>query len=238
MFQAATHGKKSSIRQLLATKHIANPYYADYNPVIDVSKQILRNEYANFGDRRETSAFLFDVSMLFEYFIRKLLKRKDLRFHGKTEQELGIPCGISDGNRRRKLIPDLVFEMNDHAYVFDVKYKSFDFRYGVQREDLFQLHTYAGQIANIRPLAGCGLIYPIGESRWNAQGLEKTSGLISDVFQLAGDPVPFHVVFLKIPEQGEISDDNWPKHFHAAFKRNCELFTNQLIDTIARPVFA
>lgn len=45
------------------------------------------------------------------------------------------------------------------TYVFDVKYKPFDLRYGVDRGDLFQLHTYAGQISNNNELGGCGFIF-------------------------------------------------------------------------------
>ena len=69
-FQIATQGKRSTLQDLLATLPVRNPYYADYNPVITLSKQILRDELSDFGDQSETSAFFFDVSMLFEYFVR------------------------------------------------------------------------------------------------------------------------------------------------------------------------
>ena len=144
-----------------------NPYYADYNPVIKLSKQILRNELLNFGAPSEASAFFFDVSMLFEYFVRKLLKRAGVALHEKSGRQWQIPSGLRHGYIQRKLIPDLIFDLNDETYVFDVKYKSFDFNYGVSREDLFQLHTYIGQVSNQHNVAGCGFIYPIRESRWN-----------------------------------------------------------------------
>lgn len=236
MFQAATHGEKASMHQLLSTKHSTNPYFADYNPVIDLAKQILRNQYSNFGDRQETSAILFDVSMLFEYFIRKLLDRKGVHFHRKSNEELSIPCGLLNAKRRRQLIPDLVFEVDGSTFVFDVKYKAYDFRFGVNREDLFQLHTYAGQVANSSNLAGCGLIYPIRETRWASEGLDKSAGIIKDMFKLAGYAVPFYVVFLKIPEQGDISVEDWPKRFHADFTTSCDSFVNQLLRSIITPI--
>jgi 5-methylcytosine-specific restriction enzyme subunit McrC len=147
-FQIATRRQRAELQDLLATKPIRNPYYADYNPVITLSKQILRNELSDFGDKSQTSAFLFDISMLFEYFVRKLLKGAGVVFHSKKSPDLAIPTGLQNGFTRRSLIPDLVFDIDCGTYVFDVKYKSFDFSYGVSREDLFQLHTYIGQVSN------------------------------------------------------------------------------------------
>jgi hypothetical protein len=201
-FQIATQGKRSTLQDLLATLPVRNPYYADYNPVITLSKQILRDELSDFGDQSETSAFFFDVSMLFEFFIRKLLKRARAEFHEKNGRQWRIPSGLRHGYTHRKLIPDLVFDLNAETYVFDVKYKSFDFgRYGgVSREDLFQLHTYIGQVSNEHNVAGCGFIYPIRESSWRDHGLEATQGIFSETINQGGRTIPFHVVFLKIPE--------------------------------------
>jgi 5-methylcytosine-specific restriction enzyme subunit McrC len=231
-FQIATQGRRTPLRDLLTTKPIRNPYYSDYNPVIALSKQILRNEYADFGDQSQTSAFFFDVSMLFEYFIRKLLKRSGASFHSKTNHLLEIPTGLLTGYTRRKLIPDLVFDLDGQTYVFDVKYKSFDFRYGVNREDLFQLHTYIGQFSNQSIVAGCGFIYPIRESRWHTQELESTAGIFSDTFAQGNRTIPFRVVFLKVPEQGETPSDVWPSYFRSAFKSSCNTFTHKLLCAI------
>lgn len=228
-FQIATQGRRTPLRDLLATKPIRNPYYADYNPVIALSKQILRNEYADFGDQSLTSAFFFDVSMLFEYFIRKLLKRSGVSFHSKTNRQWVIPSGLLTGHTRHKLIPDLILDLGGQIYVFDVKYKSFDFRYGVIREDLFQLHTYIGQLSNQHTVAGCGFIYPIRESRWHAQGLESTAGILSDTLVQGGRTIPFHVAFLKVPEQGDITSDAWPSRFRSDFKSSCNTFTHGLL---------
>jgi 5-methylcytosine-specific restriction endonuclease McrBC regulatory subunit McrC len=203
---------------LLATLPVRNPYYADYNQVITLSKQILRDELSDFGDQSETSAFFFDVSMLFEYFVRKLLKRAGMLFHEKIGRHWLIPSGLRHGYTQRKLVPDLVFELNAATYVFDVKYKSFDFTYGVNREDLFQLHTYIGQISNEQAIAGCGFIYPIRESRWNERGLDAAQGIFTEAITQAGRTIPFHVVFLKIPEQEAIPDDRWPPLFRTSFK--------------------
>ena len=221
-FQIATQGRRSTLQDLLATLPVRNPYYADYNPVITLSKQILRDELSDFGDQSETSAFFFDVSMLFEYFVRKLLKRAGVVFHQKNGLQWQIPSGLRHG--QRKLIPDLVFDMNLATYVFDVKYKSFDFAYGVSREDLFQLHTYIGQVSNEHNVAGCGFIYPIRESRWQECGLEATRGIFSETITQGGRTIPFHVVFLKIPESEKSAGADNSAAYRQQFKNYTEYF--------------
>jgi len=232
-FQIATQGQPSPLQDLLAMPPVRNPYYADYNPVIALSKQILKNELLNFGAPSEASAFFFDVSMLFEYFVRKLLKRVGVRLHEKNRNQWQIPTGLRHGRTLRKLIPDLVFDLDGGTHVFDVKYKSFDFNYGVSREDLFQLHTYIGQISNQHTVAGCGFIYPIRESRWNTQNLEATQGIFSQRTFQVGRAIPFHVVFLKIPEQGTIATSQWPAAFRKSFQSNTASFIHNLLGSLS-----
>jgi 5-methylcytosine-specific restriction enzyme subunit McrC len=227
-FQVATQGHRSSLKDLLATTPIANPYFADYNPVITWSKRILRNQLADFGEQDKSSTFLFDVSMLFEYFVRKLLKRTVVLFHSKNAREWSIPSGLSDGRyERRRLIPDLVFEIEKALYVFDVKYKSFDFEYGVSREDLFQLHTYIGQASNDAAIGGCGFIYPIRESRWASQNLHLHDGIFSKTITQAGRSVPFHVAFIKVPET-----QNGFREFRDAFSGHLKRFVISLLERL------
>jgi len=231
-FQIATAGRRTPLLELLATPPVRNPYFADYNPVIALSKQILRRELSDFGSRSEASAFFFDVSMLFEYYVRKLLKRVGVAFHPKDNRRWTVPSGLIEGRTRRRLIPDLVFDAEGATYVFDVKYKAFDFAYGVRREDLFQLHTYIGHIANEHTVAGCGFIYPIRESRWNQKGLEATQGILSEVITQGGRTIPFHVVFLKIPEQGATPNDEWPEVFRDSFKIFTSNFVRGLLERL------
>jgi 5-methylcytosine-specific restriction enzyme subunit McrC len=226
-FQVASQGAHSSLQDLLATKPIANPYFGDYNPVINLSKRILRNQFADFGDQDESSTFFFDVSMLFEYFVRKLLKRTPVLFHSKNMREWSIPSGLSDGYEHRRLIPDLVFEIEKALYVFDVKYKSFDFKYGVSREDLFQLHTYIGQATNDSVIGGCGFIYPIRESRWASKNLDLVDGIFSRTITQAGRSVPFHVAFIKVPET-----QSGFLEFRDAFGGHLKRFVSSLLERL------
>lgn len=231
-FQSATEGRRHTLKALLSAPQVRNPYYADYNLVMTLAKRILRNDLADFGDNDRTSAFFFDVSMLFEYFIRKLLRRAGMMLRDKTGCTWSIPRGQQNPNATRELVPDLVFDFDGRSFVFDVKYKRFDFQDGVKREDHFQLHTYIGQAANESEVAGCGFIYPIRESRWNDKNLDACGGIWTSTITQGGREIPFHVVFLKIPEQEAVPDDDWPQIFRERFKLITKDFVTHLLERL------
>lgn len=215
-FLSANQGVKRSHQEILRTPHFTNPFYSDYNVLIDLSKHVISQHGSDFDSQNQSSAFFFDISMLFEYFIRKLLKRNGIDLMSKSERSNQIPTGAF-GGYIRKLEPDLVFESQGGLYIFDVKYKSFDSKFGVKREDLFQLHTYIGQYSNRAVVKGCGFIYPISESRWNYLKLGKSDGLVSDIVQQHGNEIPFHILFLKIP-------DTSSPQFAQLMREQCNLF--------------
>lgn len=199
-FNTATKGVRVKAKDLYQTTHFSNPYYYDYNDLIDLSKLILRDQLSDFGDHSDQSAFFFDVSMLFEYYIRKLLIRNGFTLESKSNKRLEIPAGTLN-NYRRKLEPDLVVQAHNGVYVFDVKYKTYDFKYGAKREDLFQLHTYVGQYGNERPVKACGLIYPIAEEKWRAVNNGAAAPpMIRDQMKIMGVDVPFYILFLCVPD--------------------------------------
>ena len=206
-FYTATNGHKTSKRDLHSTKHFSNPFYKDYNEVIDLSKLILRDELSNFGEQSETSAFFFDISMLFEYFVRKLLNRGGYILESKFDKRTDIATGAK--NYRRKLEPDVLFTHNGRRFLFEVKYKSFDFRYGVSREDLFQLHTYLGQYGNNSAIKACGFIYPISESKWQLSGVTENRSYFKDSIRIMDQDIEFYVLFIKVPEDS----DEFNSHF-------------------------
>ena len=168
--------------------------------MIELSKRLLKEESADFGPESDTSAFFFDVSMLFEYFIRKTLYRNGAQIQPKGNQ-WRIPAGRR-GGALRSLLPDLVFSIDGRVHLFDVKYKYFDFNDGVAREDLFQLHTYLGQCPAVHGLASCGFIYPLAEKHWD-YGLEQRQGCLEQMLEFAGKEILFRVIFLKVPEGEE-----------------------------------
>ncbi|WP_055448547.1 5-methylcytosine restriction system specificity protein McrC [Lacinutrix mariniflava] len=208
-FLISIGGVKTNRRELLATKNETNPFYQEYNEVIELSKRIIKNDVATFGELSETSAFFFDVSMLFEYFIKKLLIRNGFKMLSKFNSALTIETGTY----QRKLQPDLLFEDEKGFYVFDVKYKAFDKRYGVKREDLFQLHTYIGQYGNDNKIKGCGFIYP---SR------EKENKIITRTINMMGVNISFYICLLAIPDEKD------GIQFNKLFKSKCEQFVFSL----------
>ena len=134
--------------------------------------------------------------------MRKLLIRNGFQIEDKFNKRKEIPAG-SFGNYQRKLEPDIVIEHNQKVVVLDVKYKSYDFRYGVAREDLFQLHTYIGQYGNDSDVAGCSFVYPITKLVWEKQGNSRKCPLITSHMQVMGKTIQFTVFFLVIPDSQE-----------------------------------
>ena len=219
-FVMANQGTKRTYREIMdiSTSYFTNPFYDDYNRLIDLSKRVTSQQGADFNSQNKSSAFLFDVSMLFEYFIRKMMKREGIHLLSKSEKRHIIPTG-SLRKYVRKLEPDFVLEGNDGLYVFDAKYKFYDPHYGVTREDLFQLHTYIGQYANTAPVKGCGFIYPMSEHQWESLKLNRSCGLISDVVHQHRNEIPFHILFLKVPSDGQLA-------FNRIMSEQCRMFMN------------
>lgn len=139
---------------------IKNPYFHEYREVIHLSEMILRNaQLGIWGGREDLDLFLFDISMLFEHYVRQELKNHGYPVLPK-EAAAHIPHGGSYKNGLRKLIPDIVIEGKDGLKIFDVKYKRFNQHYGADREDLFQVISYASAFEKVDTL---GLIYPQDE---------------------------------------------------------------------------
>jgi 5-methylcytosine-specific restriction endonuclease McrBC regulatory subunit McrC len=159
-FKTAINGKKSKLRDFMKVPYFSNPFYSEYNAVIDLSLLLLKEELSDFGEKSNTNAFLFDISMLFEYYIRKILIKNGFFLYGKFSKNKKITTG-SFSSYKRKLEPDLVLDCNGKLIILDVKYKVYDFNFGVSREDIFQIHTYVGQYGNSEEVICCGFVYPL-----------------------------------------------------------------------------
>ena len=231
-FENCVEGKKQSLEVCLDTRPITNPYYAEYNKVISLSKNILRRRFGDISDSSDiSSAFLFDMSMLFEHYIRKVLK-KSFNLFPKNEESMTISSGLGRDNDRH-LYPDVVIDLGDDEYgrknikVFDVKYKHFDTKYGIKREDLFQLHTYVLYLTNYFNVTSCGIIYP-----QSGNNIEDTMGVIQHPYYLNG--IPLRVLFFNIPKCDieESVDLKTYKEKWEIFKNNMEssesLFVNKI----------
>ena len=199
-FEACTEGKKTSLSACLDTRSISNPYYSAYNQVISLSKNILRKRFGDISNSSDiSSAFLFDMSMLFEHYIRKLLKCNDLNLFPKNEDTMTISRGLGK-NDDRHLYPDIVIDKgNNEIEVYDVKYKHFNPKYGVKREDLFQLHTYVLYLSNMYTITKCGIIYPKKEED---ESISDTDNIIRHPnYKKNIDGIPFRVIFFNIPNE-------------------------------------
>lgn len=206
-FKTVAEGNRLSRRDLQKVEDFKNPFYSDYNEVIALSKKIIFNQGLSFGDQENSSAFLFDVSMLFEYFIKKLLIRNGLNILSKFTEAIKVPTGVTE----RELQPDILIEDDDGLFVFDVKYKRFDNIYGVKREDVFQLHTYVGQFSNHKNIKGCGFIFPTnGNNR-----------VIKKEIQVMSVKISFYVFLVGVPKE---LDKNT---FFKMFNFNCKKFVEE-----------
>lgn len=197
-FENCVEGKNVSLEKCLSTKEITNPYYTDYNKVIELSKSILRKRYGDITNTDNiSSAFLFDMSMLFEYFIRKVLLKNGFKLFNKNNHSMTISRGLGKNNDRN-LYPDIIIDRGEQEIeVYDVKYKNFDKKYGIKREDLFQLHTYVSYLSNYYTVTRCGIIYPqIGD-----EYEDNTNGIIEHPKYLAG--IQLSVLFFNIPRDSE-----------------------------------
>lgn len=174
----------------LKQRRVLNSYFQQYNLVYDLSLKILNDEFANVGAQKNTfSVFLFDISLLFEHHIRKLLKTKFTLFP-KNKEEFSIPNGIF----YNRIYPDVIIDFGGNEIgVYDVKYKNFDFKNGVQREDRFQLTSYVATHLSKYKIIECGLIYPLRENEY-----QKTNTLTEQYLKIADYDIPFKVKFYKI----------------------------------------
>jgi 5-methylcytosine-specific restriction endonuclease McrBC regulatory subunit McrC len=201
VFELAVKGRKISLREALSVKKVSNPYYNGYNKVIELSKNIITNKYGSLvGNNSNTNAFLFDVSMLFEFFIRKIIQQAGLKLLPKDDKQFKVNTGIFE----RHLYPDILIDRgNDTIDVFDVKYKHFRWEgesSGIKREDLFQLHTYIGNVSNSYTVERAGIIYPLNENEWETRFQEKNDkGVIKQDIKVSGKTIELWIVFFKVP---------------------------------------
>lgn len=224
-FDNCAGGQRIPLATCLNTKHISNPYYSEYNKVIDLSKNILRRRFGDITDSSSiSSAFLFDMSMLFEHYIRKVLKKEGFNLFPKNEDSMTISRGLGQ-NDDRHLYPDIVIDRcnnkkGEHEIeVYDVKYKHFNLRYGVKREDLFQLHTYVLYLSNRYKVTRCGIIYPqLGDST------KDTYNIIQHSAPEYNDGVPFRVLFINIP----MTESNNMKIFNDEMKKMEKEFVRKM----------
>jgi 5-methylcytosine-specific restriction enzyme subunit McrC len=190
----------------IKSHRVINSYFKKYNRVFDLSLMILKDEFANVGEQgSEFSAFLFDISLLFEHHIRKLLKQK-FRIFNKNKKEFRLPNGIYENN----IFPDLIIDFGENEEgvtevgIYDVKYKNFDFTHGVEREDRFQLVSYVSTHLAKYKVVECGVIFPLRRANLN-----QKESVEHQILAIAGHHIPFRVRFYVVHEslENQIGED-------------------------------
>ncbi len=183
----------------IRSQKVINPYFRKYNQVFEFSLKILRDEFANAGGKNtDLSAFLFDISLLFEHHIRKILKQQFTLFI-KNKHEFSIPNGIDEN----KIFPDVIIDCgNNKIKIYDVKYKKFNFTYGVNREDRFQLITYVATHLQGYEVIECGIIYPleVRESKEEKPEGENKQTYIQTL-RVCNKEIPFEIKFYPIRKE-------------------------------------
>lgn len=199
-FHYVTQGKKYKVPDLLNYKPVKNSFYSSYNEVAELSKLIIKKQMQDLGyDNSDTSAFLFDVSMLFEHFIRKILKNKGFRLEEKNAKGLNIYHGGSYNKGERNIFPDVIIKNDDGSIdCFDVKYKRFDETFGIKREDLFQIYTYASVLMNEYDVKRFGIIYP---------SKEKDRKTIINTIKVGGRDINLEIHFFYVPKDDSLTYD-------------------------------
>jgi 5-methylcytosine-specific restriction enzyme subunit McrC len=76
-----------------------------------------------------------------------------------------------------------------------VKYKSFDNRYGVSREDLFQVISYLSVYSTRYDIKSCGFIYPVRKGTTGKSVYSEKLKAFKDI--------DFYVFFLEVLDSGD-----------------------------------
>ena len=129
---------------------IRNPYFVAYDEVAKLSRLILADAGAAMSpDDEEFSALLFDVSLLFEHYVRKLLRNEGLKLEPKQPSD---PVRYPNGNNGMAMRPDIILHGDTRTLILDVKYKRWERwreRREIQRADLFQVSLTQRRIAAV-----------------------------------------------------------------------------------------
>lgn len=135
--------------------------YAGYKPLIDLSWEIISNKELGIEDsKKEGNSFFLDMAEVWELFIHRTLAKSLIPLGWNlVNNELRIYESMFYS---RKLIPDIILEKEDKVIVLDAKYKRMNYsNLDIDRNDIFQIHTYSYFIDNQHKKIYSGLIYPL-----------------------------------------------------------------------------
>lgn len=138
-----------------------NPMFQQFKAVLDLAELIIKNLSPDHNDNsyNQITGNLYNTSELFELYIERLLKNNLSEWVIEPQNEIQI---YSNQFFKRKLKPDFVLHnyLLNKYIVLDAKFKTMNYSYyDVDREDIFQLHTYSYYFHH--NLLFSGLVYPL-----------------------------------------------------------------------------
>lgn len=166
MLTLKTHqsGRRPTLQTLYKAKNhrsLHNPTFNHFKKILKYAEIILNQNNLNLNskDRNplEAKGYLLDISELFELYLVKLLQQSFPDWQVNGQEEIKI---YQNSFFRRSFYPDIVMRHNDTGKiaVFDAKFKNMQFKNAnVSREDLHQIHSYAGYYGD--KLIASGLLY-------------------------------------------------------------------------------
>jgi len=195
---------QQTLTKALQHKVLNNSLYSEFKSILEIANYIITHNFnISYKNNIFTKGLLFDVSILWERYLYKLLKE-----HFEPQGWIVIHEEKNEVYQNqffsRKLIPDIIMKKDNQILVFDAKSKSMKFKKGIgngsygdlDRSDFFQINTYMTYYKNkgYNVLAG-GLLYPMEEKydknkcfSDNWFGDEKTKFII-DGIEIIGDEI-------------------------------------------------
>ncbi|EPP1520558.1 5-methylcytosine restriction system specificity protein McrC [Campylobacter coli] len=188
---------KESLNKAFSSKALRNQNYQNYKELLKYAKMIIESE--NFTSKNKNDqksySFIINIAELFEIYISKLL-RNNFEEYMLDSPKLEI---YKNSFYKRYIIPDIVLYKivlykDDNYIVFDTKYKKMTMEGKSQngmgdldRNDLFQIHTYMGYYQKIGKVLLGGLLYPM--QNFNEEKCHSENSILSDEYQFIVDGI-------------------------------------------------
>jgi len=158
IFESKIPRKHISYRQYQQVKYKA--IYSSWKPLVDFSWDIIFQKQQGLKQDQKSKGFGFflDMAEIWEQYLRSLLQKNLLPLRWNLKKTTSV--AYEGYFFKRQLIPDLVFENEDQAIIWDAKYKRMQAHYkDIDRSDFFQIHTYLLSYTHKDIKIG-GLLYP------------------------------------------------------------------------------
>lgn len=153
--------KKSRLNSEQYKKIKYRSLFSDYKPLVDLSWEIINSKELSIDvSAKLGNSFFLDMAEIWEVFVRKVMD-KNLKLE-EWELQSSSYTIYKDNFYKRKLIPDIVFNKGNKVLIVDAKYKRMYYnKWDVDREDLFQIHTYSYFFDNSDTIVYSSLVYPL-----------------------------------------------------------------------------